>query len=63
LSWDTHAPPKTVIDLYTSVEWRNLCSKVLKLRLEPRPAPEVRGADEGAMRVAFRKLPSIDQLS
>ena len=34
LRWGTHAPPKSVIDLYTSIEWEALCREVGKLRLE-----------------------------
>jgi integrase len=31
LAWGTHAPPKSVMDLYTSVEWEALCREVSKL--------------------------------
>jgi integrase len=33
----THAPPRSVMDLYTSVEWKVLCREIAKLKL-PRPA-------------------------
>lgn len=32
----THAPPKDVISLYTSIEWARLCREVAKLTLAPR---------------------------
>lgn len=34
----THAPPRHVMALYTSVQWKTLCREVAKLQLE-RPAP------------------------
>jgi hypothetical protein len=34
----THAPPRHVMALYTSVQWKTLCHEVAKLTLE-RPAP------------------------
>jgi hypothetical protein len=34
----THQPPKDVMELYTTVEWRKLCDEVAKLRL-PLQAP------------------------
>jgi hypothetical protein len=30
----THAPPRNVMGLYTSVEWETLCREVAKLRLD-----------------------------
>lgn len=36
LGWGTHAPPKTTIDLYTSVEWEKLCLEVSKRNFGPR---------------------------
>jgi hypothetical protein len=32
----SHAPPKSVMGLYTGVEWEALCREVSKLKLEPR---------------------------
>jgi hypothetical protein len=29
----THQPPKDVMELYTTVEWRKLCEEVAKLRI------------------------------
>jgi len=34
----THAPPRYVMALYTSVQWKTLCREVAKLTVE-RPAP------------------------
>ncbi len=36
----THAPPRHVMALYTSVQWKTLCREVAKLTLE-RPVPGV----------------------
>jgi integrase len=33
LRWGTHAPPATVMDLYTTFEWQAVCREVAKLRL------------------------------
>jgi integrase len=33
LKWGTHAPPRDVMNLYTSVEWDRLCAEVAKLRI------------------------------
>ena len=52
----THQPPKDVMELYTTVEWRKLCEEVAKLRIslpspaEPeREAPGLLGAGLGAV--------------
>jgi integrase len=34
LRWGTHAPPREVFDLYTSLHWTTLCREVAKMRLE-----------------------------
>jgi hypothetical protein len=36
LKWGSHAPPKTVMRLYTSVDWGRICDEVGKLKLTPR---------------------------
>jgi integrase len=33
LRWGTHAPPRDVMDLYTTLEWEALCGEVAKLRV------------------------------
>lgn len=33
LNWATHAPPKDVMGLYTSLAWATLCAEVAKLKL------------------------------
>ena len=33
LSWATHAPPKSVMDLYTTIEWEAVCREVLKFNV------------------------------
>jgi len=33
LRWGTHAPPREVFDLYTSLQWSTLCREVEKLRI------------------------------
>jgi predicted nuclease of predicted toxin-antitoxin system len=60
----THQPPKDVMELYTTVEWRKLCEEVAKLRISlPSPAgapgagrgvPQELGAGLGAVE---RKTP------
>lgn len=40
----THAPPKDVIELYTSVEWARLCGEVAKLNVSRRSPREREGA-------------------
>jgi len=37
----THAPPKDVMELYTTVEWAKLCAEVAKLRLDRRSGGKV----------------------
>jgi integrase len=37
----THAPPRDVMELYTSVEWVKLCGEVAKLRVERRKGASV----------------------
>jgi integrase len=34
LGWGTHAPPRDVLGLYTSLEWEALCREVAKMQLE-----------------------------
>jgi integrase len=36
LRWGTHAPPREVFDLYTSLQWSTLCREVAKLHVERR---------------------------
>lgn len=38
LRWGTHAPPKHIMGLYTSMEWAAVCREVAKLQLERRRA-------------------------
>lgn len=38
----THAPPRDVMELYTSVEWAKLCAEVAKLRVKRRKGAKVR---------------------
>jgi integrase len=38
LRWGTHAPPRTVMGLYTTMEWAAVCREVAKLQLERRRA-------------------------
>jgi integrase len=33
LRWVTHAPPKAMLDQYTTMEWESLCAEVAKLRI------------------------------
>ncbi len=33
LRWGTHAPPATVMDLYTTLEWQAVCREVGKLNI------------------------------
>jgi len=37
----THAPPKDVMELYTTVEWAKLCTEVAKLKLDRRTGGRV----------------------
>ncbi len=38
LKWATHAPPRDVMELYTSFEWQALCDEVRKLKFDLRRA-------------------------
>ena len=51
----THAPPKHVVGLYTTVAWEALCREVAKLKLAPR---ETLSEDAMPM-VAYRRLKSL----
>jgi hypothetical protein len=33
LKWGTHAPPRSVMDLYTSPEWAAVCAEVARIRI------------------------------
>jgi hypothetical protein len=48
----THAPPRTVMDLYTSIEWAVLCREVAKLKLGNSELL----ADEGEWRAGSRVI-------
>ena len=58
----THAAPKHVMGLYTSVEWETLCREVAKLQLTPRAGDEVRkmeAAERFNRKMARTKGPKI----
>jgi len=38
LRWVTHAPPKAMLDAYTSPSWTSLCEEICKLKIERRGA-------------------------
>lgn len=38
----THAPPREIMELYTSVEWERLCGEVAKLKIGPRKGARIR---------------------
>jgi integrase len=62
----THQPPKDVMELYTTVEWRKLCDEVAKLRISlpsqhsSGDVPEPLGAGLGAVET---KTPRVGGVS
>jgi hypothetical protein len=52
----THAPPKHVVGLYTSVAWKAPCREVAKLRLTPREALSEDVVHVGVPSVAAEKI-------
>jgi hypothetical protein len=50
LKWGTHAPPRDVMNLYTSVEWDRLCAEVAKLKISRRQGAGVAHLASGPRR-------------
>jgi integrase len=41
LKWGTHSPPRTVMSMYTSIEWTALCGEVAKLNMTLLPVEKM----------------------
>lgn len=55
----THAPPKNIMGLYTSVSWETLCREVAKVSLTPRDAPTVGPKRRKPLTVGGKRAPRV----